>query len=91
MEKKAIINMMSIVECVKCQSQYGFDVGNPRDAPKKNDAGKTLTEADKKHYAENRFVCQKADCKAEQCKNCQAVPYHCGYSCDDFKKHAEMK
>ena len=43
MEKKMIINMMNIVECVKCQSQYQFDEGNPRDAPKKNDAGKALT------------------------------------------------
>lgn len=91
MEKKAIISMMNIVECVKCESQYEFMEGNPRDAPKKNEAGKVLNEADKKHYAENRFVCQKADCKTEQCKKCQSFPYHCGFTCDDFKKHAAMK
>lgn len=91
MQNKAIRNMMNIVECVKCHSEYEFTSGNARDAPKKNEAGKALTAENQKHYAENRFVCQKADCKAEQCKKCTSIPYHTGYTCEEFKHHAALK
>lgn len=37
--------------------------GKPSDAPKKDQNGKPLTEEDKAHYAENRFVCIRPDCK----------------------------
>ena len=91
MQNKAIRLMMNIVECVKCKSEYEFVSGNPRDAPKKNESGKALTQADMIHYAENRFICPKADCRSEQCKTCSSIPYHTGFSCEEFKKHAEMK
>ena len=36
------MNNFNIVECSKCQSQYDFTPGNPNDAPKKDETGKTI-------------------------------------------------
>jgi hypothetical protein len=47
--------------------------------PNSHYTGKNLTANMAKHYAENRFQCQK--CKTEQCKNCKEVPYHLGFNC----------
>lgn len=68
LQNKAIRKMMNVVECAKCHSSYDFVPGNARDAPPKDNNGKLLTESDKNHFAQNRFMCPKADCKTEQCK-----------------------
>lgn len=77
--------MYNLIECVKCKEQFDFVSGKPSDAPPKDNNGKPLTEEHKKHYAENRFHCTNPGCKAEQCKSCQAVPYHLGMSCKAFQ------
>lgn len=88
LQNKAIRKMMNIIECAKCHAEYEFAAGNPRDAPAKDTNGKALTEADKAHYAQNRFICPKPDCKAEQCKECKAIPFHIALSCKDYKSRA---
>ena len=63
MYSKAIQKMMNLVDCCKCHDQYSFIEGNPNDAPKKDNNGKPLTPEQAIHYAQNRFVCPKPDCK----------------------------
>ena len=36
------------------------------------------------HFSENRFVC--ASCRTEQCRGCSKVPYHKGYTCEQFRE-----
>lgn len=42
-----------------------------------------------RHYAENRFQCPK--CRTEQCQKCKEMPYHLGFSCEDFREHKLKK
>ena len=88
---KALRKMMNIIECCKCKSEYEFVEGNPKDAPKKDNNGKPLTAEHANAYAKNRFICSKADCKTDQCRECLANPSHLGKTCKEHKVHAEMK
>lgn len=65
--------------------------GNFKDAPKKDPTGKDVGIEQAKDYAINRFICPKADCKTEQCKSCQANPYHLGMTCKEFKARSLLK
>ncbi|MCB0368689.1 MAG: hypothetical protein KDD45_04385 [Bdellovibrionales bacterium] len=39
----------------------------------------------------NRFVCPTPSCKTEQCRSCQATPYHLGMNCKEYKERALSK
>lgn len=49
--------------------------------------GKAITEAQKLCYVNNRFKCPNKNCKTEQCKSCKAVPFHLGFTCDEFANY----
>lgn len=78
---KAIRKMCNLISCAKCKSEFEFAQGNPKDAPKKDTNNNPLKQEHAKDYAVNRFVCPSGACKTEQCRSCQATPYHLGMTC----------
>lgn len=40
LQNKAIRKMCNLIECCKCKSEFEFQEGNARDAPKKDPTGK---------------------------------------------------
>jgi len=83
--------MCNLTECFKCKTEFEFAEGNPKDAPKKDNNGKELKQEHAKDYATNRFICPTAGCKTEQCRSCQATPYHLGMLCKEYKDRALLK
>ena len=72
------------VTCIKCNQTYSFEPGDMNSLIKGSD-NKPLTGQNLKWYVENRFKCPTNNCGTEQCKTCQASPYHIGVSCDEYK------
>lgn len=83
--------MCNLIDCFKCKVQFEFQEGNPRDAPKKDATGKEIKPEYARDYATNRFICPNSSCKTEQCRSCQASPYHLGMTCKEFKDRALQK
>ena len=50
--------------------------------------GKPLGRVELQHKARWRFRCK---CKTVFCGNCQAVPYHIGYTCERWKEYQDSK
>ena len=55
--------MYNIITCCKCSAQFEFQEGNPKDAPKKDINGTTISPQHAKDYAVNRFICTVPSCK----------------------------
>jgi hypothetical protein len=72
------------VTCVNCKTIYLFEPGSA-DFILKGPKGKILTYQQKKFYAGHRFKCRLRGCNTEQCKSCQASPFHLGFTCSEFK------
>jgi E3 ubiquitin-protein ligase MYCBP2 len=91
LQKKSIrkILSLSMIECVKCHTEYEFTPGRPSDAPAKDINGHPLSQACKENFANNRFICPKPDCKTEQCRECKSVPFHISISCKEYRSKAE--
>lgn len=43
------------------------------------------------NFVENRFTCPNSKCKTEQCRSCKAIPYHIGFTCDQWKDFNSKK
>ena len=74
------------VSCAKCETSFIFEPGST-DMIIKAPRGKQLTEAHKLNYVTNRFKCPNKKCKIEQCKTCKAIPFHLGFTCEQFKNY----
>jgi hypothetical protein len=37
------------------------------------------------NFVENRFTCPNTRCRTEQCRSCKTIPYHIGFTCDQWK------
>ncbi|KAL4460977.1 hypothetical protein ABPG74_016449 [Tetrahymena malaccensis] len=90
LEQKMIQKMYNLVSCVKCKAQFEFVSGSAGQNVRDNN-GQLLPPQLQQHYAENRFVCQNSECKQEQCRNCQAFPYHLGYNCENYRQFKQSK
>jgi hypothetical protein len=88
---KAIRKMCKLISCAKCKAEFEVSEGNPKDAPKKDTNNNPVKPEHAKDYAVNRFVCPSAACKTEQCRTCQATPYHLGMTCKEYKDRSLLK
>ncbi|CAD8076897.1 unnamed protein product [Paramecium primaurelia] len=86
LDKKLALKNQNIVECIKCQSQFSFEKGNPNEQVK-DQQGKNISGEALINYANNRFICKQ--CKTEQCKQCNAVPFHIGMTCQQYKTNQQ--
>ena len=57
----------------------------PRQAPD----GRALSESHARHMVQHRFRCKA--CSDNFCAGCKAVPYHAGFTCEEFAAHQEAK
>ena len=83
----------TITSCPKCGETYSTeqgDVGSVNQMERGPD-GKLLSYAHKQHKAKYRFRCSKGGCKTVFCSGCQEVPYHIGYTCEEYKRYKEGK
>ena len=71
-----------VAECQHCHEKYQFEEGRPQDAPRMTPEGKEVGPLACKHYAAHRFQCPR--CHNDQCRSCKALPYHLGFTCDEF-------
>lgn len=88
---KAIRKMYNLISCCKCKAEFDFVEGNPKDAPKKDANNVAVKPEHAKDYAINRFVCPSGACKTEQCRSCEASPYHLGMTCKEYKDRSLLK
>ncbi|CAD8082872.1 unnamed protein product [Paramecium sonneborni] len=82
LDKKLALKNQNIVECIKCKSQFSFEKGNPQEQVK-DQQGKSINGEALISYANNRFICKQ--CKTEQCRQCNATPFHIGMTCQQHK------
>lgn len=67
-----------------------FSDGKLSEAPIEDplNMGKKLLLKHREHYIKNRFKCPNSQCKVfntGQCKSCGAVPYHLGFTCEEYQ------
>eukprot|EP01083_Nonionella_stella_P069055 183825_1 len=74
----------SLTECPKCGTTYSTEIGDINCTDSKDER---LSFMHKQHKTQFRFRCSKIGCKAIFCKKCKAIPYHSGYSCDEYKAY----
>jgi E3 ubiquitin-protein ligase MYCBP2 len=78
-----------LINCNHCNCSLFFSKGKLNEAPDEDplNPGKKLLQKHRLHYVENRFKCPNSECKHYndgQCLNCGAIPYHLGYTCEEF-------
>ena len=80
-----------MTQCPKCNEIFAAEIGDQNALNKKERGldGKLLTKLAQQHKLHNRFRCVK--CTTIFCKKCKAVPYHLGYTCEQWKKYKESK
>ena len=54
------------------------------DYSERDEAGQTISPAAAIHSSMNQIHCRS--CKRKFCRNCEAIPYHIGKSCEEFAK-----
>ncbi|CAD8171033.1 unnamed protein product [Paramecium pentaurelia] len=86
LDQKLAFKNQDIIECIKCKSQFFFEKGNPKDLVK-DQQGKNISCEAQINYANNRFICKQ--CKTEQCRECKAVPFHIGMTCQEYKINSQ--
>lgn len=69
----------------KCKEIFLFEQGQKDQGEfiTRGRDGQNLNESKMVFIAQNRFKCSK--CNVEQCKVCGEIPYHLGYTCEQFK------
>lgn len=76
----------SIIFCPDKECGFAFEkapgVGDFKDLVL--DDGEKASEKASLHYAEYRFRCRK--CDKDFCSNCNTIPYHNGYTCQEFQE-----
>uniref|UniRef100_A0A7S4II00 RING-type domain-containing protein n=1 Tax=Vannella robusta TaxID=1487602 RepID=A0A7S4II00_9EUKA len=80
-----LMNDPSYVICPHCNNVWeNAGAGNEDDCRHvKTDNGKPLSAECRRHYTEHRFRCQR--CESIFCSECKRIPYHLGYTCEDFE------
>ncbi|CAD8052967.1 unnamed protein product [Paramecium primaurelia] len=86
LDQKLAFKNQDIIECIKCKSQFFFEKGNPKEIVK-DQQGKNINHEAQINYANNRFICKQ--CKTEQCRECKAVPFHIGMTCQEYKINSQ--
>ncbi|CAD8152124.1 unnamed protein product [Paramecium octaurelia] len=75
----------NIVKCSACSEQGAFEKGSHITTLKDPVTNQQLQPKYVEHYLNNRFMCFNQKCRTEQCKECKAVPYHLGMTCEEYK------
>lgn len=83
-------NNIRIIKCpnAKCNSMFEAVAGGGADDGLDND-GKPLTLEAKQHKSTCRFRCPT--CATIFCSECNAIPYHLGYTCETWQQYQEAK
>ncbi|PRP86175.1 hypothetical protein PROFUN_05691 [Planoprotostelium fungivorum] len=55
----------------------------------KTDDGEAMSEEAEIHRSKNRFRCR--ECDSEFCAECKHIPYHNGYTCEQYVEYAQAK
>ena len=76
--------VQDLIKCPNCGEQIAFEEGQV-DYNAKDEQNQILSKQAAEDYAKHRCRCPM--CKKDFCinPNCQAIPYHLGKTCDDFK------
>ncbi|CAD8101230.1 unnamed protein product [Paramecium sonneborni] len=80
-----LFRQFNIVKCSACSEQGAFEKGSSITILKDPVTNLQLQQKYVEHYLNNRFMCFNQKCKTEQCKECKAVPYHLGLTCEEYK------
>lgn len=80
------------ITCPNTTCQHTFEAveGDINDKSLDNDTGLNgikLTKQTLQHRAKHRFRCSK--CNTEFCSICNAIPYHTGYTCEQYKNYIQ--
>lgn len=81
--RSAESKIANLATCHKCKQAFMFEPGKASDSPDRDSQGDVLKPIYRRLYAEDRFKCPFCSC--EQCKICEATPYHIGYNCAEYK------
>ena len=91
-EKIALIKVLGgdLTKCPypDCGELNVFEAGQI-DYKVKDETGKLLSKQAAENYATYR--CRCGFCKKDFCKQCNAMPYHLGKTCEEFKRHKIAK
>lgn len=72
----------NVVTCKGCKSAMILEPGDISSSPDKDASGELMSKVYRKMYSIDRFKCP--NCHQEQCKVCQASPYHLGLNCYEY-------
>ena len=91
LENKALMMLVgNLIKCPSCGEQNAFEEGAV-DYNVKDEQGQKLSRQAAEDYAKHR--CRCGFCKKDFCINpdCQAIPYHLGKTCEEFKNFVKAK
>eukprot|EP01083_Nonionella_stella_P080121 219972_1 len=86
-----INNDPTITSCPKCAQTYSTEIGDiyTVNTNEKGPDGQLLSYAHRQHKARYRFRCSGNGCRTIFCSGCNAVPYHTGYTCAQYKQYQQ--
>ena len=91
-EKKALMILLggNLVKCPSCGEQNAFEPGQI-DYNVRDEKSQKITRQAAEDYAQHR--CRCGFCRKDFCinKDCMAMPYHLGLTCEEFKHKQEAK
>ena len=91
LEQRALMMLVgNLTRCPNCREQNAFEEGNV-DYNVRDEQNQRLSKQAAEDYAKHR--CRCGFCKKDFCINpdCQAIPYHLGKTCEEFKHYEKAK
>ncbi|CAD8181444.1 unnamed protein product [Paramecium pentaurelia] len=80
-----LARQFNLIKCSACSEQGAFEKGSSITVLKDPITNQQLQQKYVEHYLNNRFMCFNQKCRTEQCKECKAIPYHLGMTCEEYK------
>ena len=89
LENMALMKLVgNLTKCPNCGEQNAFEEGRV-DYNVRDEQNQKLSRQAAEDYAKHR--CRCGFCKKDFCIGCQAIPYHLGKTCDEFKHYEKAK
>ena len=89
LENMALMKLVgNLTKCPSCGEQNAFEEGQV-DYNVRDEQNQKLSKQAAEDYAKHR--CRCGFCKKDFCIGCQAIPYHLGKTCEEFKHYEKAK
>ena len=93
LENKVLLSMFgeNMVKCPSCKEQNAFEPGQV-DYNVRDEHGQKISKQAAEHYAKHRCrcgFCRKDFCISKECN--MTMPYHLGFTCEEFVRRREAK